>query len=191
MAKNLNANLVSEKIIKIIKKFMVFETIETHDIKKILNANPESNGQGYHKKIAKLCQYAKGETVIKEGDFDSWSFWVVKGVFDAIQKGIPIATFANPGEIFGEMSVFEGIPRTASVISKTDGICLCIDMSVIENLNDKKIEASIKKGFNSVILERLGNTKKRIEADKKKLEVKYADLLVFENKIKNNLYLKN
>ncbi|MCK5163438.1 MAG: cyclic nucleotide-binding domain-containing protein [Desulfobacula sp.] len=185
MPKDLKTNLLSEKIISIMRKFMIFENIESHDIKTILNANPESNEGKYHKRIAKLCQYDKGEIVIKEGEFDSWSFWVIKGVFDVIQNGIPIATFADPGEIFGEMSVFEGIPRTASVVSITDGICLCIDMSIIENLNDKKIETIIKEGFYTVILERLGNTKEIIEDDRKKLEEKYADLLAFEKKIKN------
>lgn len=178
---------MSEKIISIISKFMVFEHIENHHIKKILNISPESNGIEYHNRIAKLCQYNEGETVIKEGEFDSWSFWVVKGIFNVIQNGIPIAAFDNPGEIFGEMSVFEGIPRTASVVAKTDGICLCIDMSVIDSLNDKKIEALIKQGFYSVILKRLGKAKEKIEGDKKTLELKYMSLLDFENQIKNKV----
>ena len=95
MPKDLNTNLMSEKIINVIKKFMIFEDIESHHIKKILNVNPESSGDSYHKRIAKLCRYDKGEPVIKEGDFDSWSFWVVKGVFDVIQNGISIITFAK------------------------------------------------------------------------------------------------
>ena len=185
MPKNLKTNFMSEKIIRIISKFMIFQNIEIADIKKILNVGPESNGDEYHKRIARLCQYDEGETVIKEGEFDSWSFWVVKGVFNVIQNGIPIASFADPGEIFGEMSVFEGIPRTASVVAKTDGICLCIDMSVIDHLNDKKVESLIKQGFYSIILKRLGNAKKKIEGDKKTLELKYMSLLDFESKIRN------
>jgi len=101
-----------------------------------------------------------------------------------IQDGIPIATFANPGEIFGEMSVFEGIPRTASVVSVTNSICLCIDMSIIENLNDKRIETIIKESFYSVIIKRLDHTKKSLKAEIKKLEAKYTDLVDFKNKIK-------
>jgi len=184
MPKDLKANLVSKDIISIIKKFMIFDKIKINDIKTILNITPEPDKKGYHKRIAKLCQYKKGETVIQEGDFDSWSFWVVKGIFDVIQDGIPIATFANPGEIFGEMSVFEGIPRTASVVSVTNSICLCIDMSIIENLNDKRIETIIKESFYSVIIKRLDHTKKSLKAEIKKLEAKYTDLVDFKNKIK-------
>lgn len=184
MPKDLNTNLMSEKTINIIKKFMVFESIDCGQLKSILNTNPESDSDEYHKRIAKICQYDEGETVIHEGEFDSWSFWVVKGVFNVIQKGVTIATFSTPGEIFGEMSVFEGIPRTASVVAKTTGICLGMDMSIIENLGDKKIESLIKEGFYSVILNRLATTKEKIYADKKELELKFARLLEFENTIK-------
>jgi CRP-like cAMP-binding protein len=184
MPKDLMANLMSENIISIIKKFMIFKNIDTTDIRKILNIDTESNGDEYLKRIAKLCQYNKGETVIHEGAFDSWSFWVVKGVFNVIQNDDSIATFTKPGEIFGEMSVFEGIPRTASVVSLTKGICLCIDMSIIDTLNDNKIEALIKKGFYSVILKRVRKTKNKIKLEKKNLDFRYTELLKFEKKIK-------
>ncbi len=185
MPKDLNTNLMSEKTINIIKKFMVFENFDYGQLKKILNINPESGSDEYHKRIAKICQYDEGETVIHEGEFDSWSFWVVKGVFNVIQKGVTITTFSTPGEIFGEMSVFEGIPRTASVIAKTTGICLGMDMSIIENLGDEKIESLIKDGFYSVILKRLATTKEKIQTEKKELELKYANLIEFETTIKN------
>lgn len=187
MPVDLKANLISEKIIRVVKKFMIFENIGSHDIKRILNPNPDSDSGNYHRRVAKLCQYDKDETVIQEGSFDSWSFWVVKGEYEVTQKGVCLARIGTPGEIFGEMSVFEGIPRTASVISKTGGICLCIDMSIIDNLNDKKIENIIKEGFYSVILKRLGNTKGKIETAIKKLDLKYASLLDFENRIKDKV----
>ncbi len=188
MSTNLNANLMSEKNINIIKKFMIFDKIESRHIKQILDIHSKSQKDGYHKRIAKLCQYNKGEIVIEEGAFDCWSFWVVKGAFDVIQDGTPIITFNKPGQIFGEMSVFEGVPRTASVVSNMEGICLCIDMSIIDTLDNKKISIAIKRGFNAVILERIGNTRKKIETEKRKLELQYFELLEFEKKIKSNLY---
>lgn len=166
---------------------MVFENIKTSDIKKILSAGAENDQDEYMQMIAKICQYDSGETVIHEGEFDSCSFWIIKGCFDVMQNGSIIASFDQPGEIFGEMSVFEGIPRTASVVAKTNGICLCIDMSIIENINDKKIEFLIKEGFYSVILKRIGAAKEKIDADRKRLDSKYADLLKFENQIKNKM----
>jgi len=183
MSKNLNANLADKQVIAILKKFMIFDDLSLTQIKKILSMDSKT-GELYQSRIVKLCQYRAGETVIQEGDFDCWSFWVVKGVFDVIQNKEVIATFSTSGEIFGEMSVLEGIPRTASVVSVTPGVCLCIDMSVIENLTDESISTTIKNGFYKVILNRLGKIKNKILAEKQQIEIKYADLLSFEEKIR-------
>ncbi len=186
MSKNLNANLANEQIITILKKFMIFDDLSLTDIKKILRMDSKNSkvDEPYRSRIVKLCQYEAGETVIREGEFDCWSFWVVKGSFDVIQNKKVIATFSTSGEIFGEMSVLEGIPRTASVVSVTPGVCLCIDMSVIENLDDESVRTTIKNGFYKVILGRLGKTKDKMLAEKQQIEIKYADLLSFEEKIR-------
>ncbi|MCG8632653.1 MAG: cyclic nucleotide-binding domain-containing protein, partial [Desulfobacterales bacterium] len=157
MAKDLKTNLLNDQIINVIRKFMIFADLSTGEIRKLLSLESE-----YESRIAKLCSYKAGETVIKEGDFDCWSFWVVKGSYNVIQNGELVVNFAKPGEIFGEMSVLEGIPRTASVVSVTKGVCLCIDMSVIENLKDDHIAETIKTGFYNVILNRLERTKDKM-----------------------------
>ena len=180
MAKTLKTNLLDDQIINVLKKFMIFEALSPADVKKIF----EMETRGYKKRIAKICRYEAGETVIREGEFDCWSYWVVKGVFDVIQDCKPVAVFEHPGEIFGEMSVLEGIPRTASVISRSGGVCLCIDMSVIENMPDDHIRETIKKGFYKVILDRLEKTKGKVAEEKKQLEAKYAGLLDFEKRIR-------
>ena len=92
MAKNLKTNLINKQIISILKKFMIFDDLTLSDIKKILSMDSNHDDQN---RIVKLCQYKAGETVIREGEFDCWSFWVVKGVFDVIQNKEVIATFSN------------------------------------------------------------------------------------------------
>ncbi len=184
MPKSLSTNLVGDKTINILKKFMIFHELSKEEIKTILEMDSGSNSKNhYQSRIAKLNQYRSGETIIREGDFDSWSFWVVKGRFEVIQQGESIVVFSKPGEIFGEMSVLEGIPRTATVVCKNDGICLCLDMSVLENIDKKRIKSVIKKGFYKVILERLGKTKDQMKEEKVKLEKKYATLIDFEHNI--------
>ncbi|HCY85247.1 MAG TPA: hypothetical protein DHV36_08950 [Desulfobacteraceae bacterium] len=178
MAKDLNVNLLDDHIINILRKFMIFADLSMDEIKDLLSLEAK-----YQKKIAKLCMYKEGETVIKEGDFDCWSFWVVKGSYEVIQADKLVASFSKPGEIFGEMSVLEGIPRTASVIAKTKGVCLCIDMSVIENFQGSHIADTISKGFYNVILGRLNRSKDKMLEEKQRLELKYADLLDFERRI--------
>jgi len=180
--KILNTNLLNERAINLLNKFMVFDDLAPADIKKILSIDSKTKVP-YQNRIVKLRQYNAGETIIREGEFDCWSFWVVKGKFDVIQQGKTIASFSNPGEIFGEMSVLEGIPRTASVVSATTGICLCLDMSIIENLVDESVRTTIKNSFYNVILSRLGKTKNNMMAEKQDIEIRYADLLCFEEKI--------
>ncbi len=181
MPKDLKADLVCDQTVHILKKFMIFKDLSEREIRQILDSGGQVNG--YKRKIAKLCHYKKDEIVIKEGEFDSWTFWVVKGTFDVYQNENHIASFSMPGEIFGEMSVLEGIPRTASVISKAEGACLSIDMSIVDTLKDPHIKKVIQKGFYSVILERLGKTKHQMDSERKKLEEKYSKLISLEQKI--------
>lgn len=184
MPKNLGINLVSDQTVNTIKKFMIFADLSHGEIKKILGLDSKATGTpGYQSQIAKLCQYEKGETIIREGEFDSWSFWVVTGSFEVVQNGEVIVVFSKPGEIFGEMSVLEGIPRTATVVTKGGGACLCLDMSVIDNINDQRIKEVIRSGFYKVILERIGKTKEQMKEEKFKFEQKYSKLINFEEKI--------
>lgn len=184
MPKEKDTSAMSEDIIRIIRKFMIFKDVRNEDIQKIFNISAERGKDGYKGKIAKVRQYEPGEKVIKEGEFGSWAFWVVKGEFEVVQDGTVIATFTKPGEIFGEMSVFDGIPRTASVVSRTGGVCFCIDMSIVENLRDEKIENLIRQGFDKVTLERLAATKAAIELNQRKLNEKYNNIVKFEKRIK-------
>jgi len=180
MAKTLKTNLLDDQIITILKKFMIFKSLSTAQIRKIF----EMESRGYRQPIAKIRQYEPGEAVIREGEFDCWSFWVVKGAFKVVQDGAAVVSFSSPGEIFGEMSVLEGIPRTASVLSMTKGVCLGIDMSVIENMEDAHIRETLKKGFYAVILKRLEKTRDKMDEEKRKLELKYEGLLDFEKRIR-------
>lgn len=186
MGKTIQTNLIDEKIIGVLKKFMIFDTLTPAEIKEILSMDAgNSDAKVYQKRIAKLVQYDRDEIVIREGDFDCWSFWVVRGAYDVIQDGQIVASFTKSGKIFGEMSVLEGIPRTASVIctSVGGGVCLCIDMSVLENMENSRIREIIRDGFYKVILTRLARTKDKMLEEKQRLEVKYAGILDFEKKI--------
>lgn len=166
MAIDLKTNFINEKIINILKKFMIFDSLSPEEIKQLLCLDRPRH-TAYQARIAKLCQYRAGETVIQEGFFDCWSFWVVTGVFDVIQKGKRIISFSRPGEIFGEMSVLEGIPRTASVICKTGGVCLCIDMSVMDNLENDRVRKMVQKRVHQVIRKRLALTENTMQTQKR------------------------
>jgi CRP-like cAMP-binding protein len=83
------------------------------------------------KRLAKLMsptQFAAGSVVIKEGDQADSLFVVSSGKLaadhsDSAGNAQPLATY-GPGDFFGEMALFEGSPRSATVHAIEDSECL-------------------------------------------------------------------
>ena len=176
-------HLISDSIIRVVRKFMIFENLESRDIKRLLGAKVRGR-DGRVRHMASMCHYKAGEEVIQDGVFDSRTFWVVQGAFEVIQEGNSMAVFDKPGQIFGEMSVLEGIPRTAIVRALTDGVCLRLDMRVLEALDNDPVADIVRKSFYQVILSRLEKTKEIVMSEKLRLEMQYAHILSFELRIR-------
>ncbi len=71
-----------------------------------------------------------GETIIWEGDPPDWLYVVAEGKVKVVKyassgKELIIAIFP-PGNIFGEVAVFDGIPYPASAIAQADSAVLGI-----------------------------------------------------------------
>lgn len=173
MPERLNADLICDKMLAIIKKFMIFNRLETHTLKTILSMEDAADGQ----RFATVQRFQKGEIVINEGDFGSCSFWVIKGIFDVVQKGVHLATLHTPGEVFGEMSMFEKIPRVATVTAVTESICLSLDMSMVCQLEDTEVGAVIRREFRDIMVSRLEETLAWLESEKERIGDQYATLL--------------
>ncbi len=171
MPKEIKSNLISEDTIDLISKFQILVELEKDEIKSILG----EEGSDYQRSIAKLMKYKEREIVINEGDFDSWVFWIVKGEFAVIKENVIITYFTLPGEVFGEMSILDADQRSASVIAKTEAVCLCIDMSILDNMNDE-ITDKIKRGIQKIKNERLSNTTKKLVSEKQKISEEKLEL---------------
>ncbi|MBF0203499.1 MAG: cyclic nucleotide-binding domain-containing protein [Desulfamplus sp.] len=180
MAKNIKKNFINDATIELLSKFEILKNLAKDELRKLLRADETDYDIG----IAKLIRYQPNEIVIREGDFDSWTFWIVKGNYKVIVGDSVITTISTPGDIFGEMSVLEGLPRTASVISMEEGICLGIDMSILGNINDDYIIHVITMGFKQKRLERINTTRTQLIQEKQDLDLKYVAMLKFEQKLK-------
>lgn len=123
----------------------------------------------YHKRISKIVTYQPKETVIKEGDFDSWIFWVIQGEFAVFKKNVLIAVFNEPGEVFGEMSSIDEDSRSATIIAREKSICLSIDMSILDSIPDLCVKEKIRSGMYSLKSERLNQTTSKLVAEKKRV----------------------
>jgi CRP-like cAMP-binding protein len=111
-------------------------------------------------RLAKLMvprNVATGETIIKEHDQAAGFFIVSTGKVEAIramgtENEQKLATF-GPGDFFGEMALFEGFPRSASVRAVEDSECLA--MTRWDFMAEMKNHPEIAVGMLPVLVRRL------------------------------------
>ena len=93
----------------------------------------ESLNPKYIKAIAGICterKFAAGEYLMKQGESGIGLFIILSGRVriektDASGKEVEIAE-NGPGDIMGEMAVFDGSPRSASVKAVAETSCLVL-----------------------------------------------------------------
>lgn len=91
--------------------------------------------------ICKMVSYPAGETICSEGECGSEIFVLAEGKASVIVKGnrkksVQIGSIGQ-GEIFGEMSIIEDLPRNATLITDVNSKLVVIDRGELENLMNK------------------------------------------------------
>ena len=91
--------------------------------------------------LGKVVHFAKDQTVFMQDDPGDSMYIVLKGIF-----GVYINSFSSfplrvagiqQGSFFGEMSVIDGWPRSATIIAEEDGAALAVDSGNFGLLLDK------------------------------------------------------
>ncbi len=85
--------------------------------------------------LSKIRRYNPGECIMAEGEQDSWIYFLISGEVRVTKKEKELSVIKNTGEIFGEMAVIDGAPRSASVHAVTEATCLASDVSYIDRLS--------------------------------------------------------
>ncbi len=67
-----------------------------------------------------VLTFADGETVVRDGDRTGALFVLVDGELEVRRNGHPIARFAEPSTIVGEMGLLLDVPATADVVAVGD-----------------------------------------------------------------------
>lgn len=73
-------------------------------------------------RILKPHPFANGETIIVEGSGGSAFFLIESGTAVVTRQGVELATL-SPGDFFGELSLIDGQPRSATITATSDMIC--------------------------------------------------------------------
>jgi len=90
--------------------------------------------------FSSVKKYFTGESIIEEGSYDNWIYFLVAGNVRIVKNGEEIGTLRRTGDIFGEMCVVDGSPRSASIEAIDDVTCLATDVSFMDHLyNEDKI----------------------------------------------------
>lgn len=94
-------------------------------------------------RLAKEQSYRPGERVVREGIAGSSLFVVVEGEARVERAGERLATLA-PGQFFGEISLLDGGPRSATVVAETDLRCVKLDGQDLRALLERRPEVAIR-----------------------------------------------
>ncbi len=134
----------------IIEHVALFDNLEKIEMEELISS-------------ADTILYGTGDTIIKQGEDGSSMFILQEGLLNVFMKAadkedIKVGTL-TPGEFFGEMSLFTGEMRSATVITETDSVVLEIKKETIKRILDKRPD--LINGFGEIIVERqTGNLKK-------------------------------
>jgi hypothetical protein len=112
----LDAGLVSERSVELLLRIPIFEPLP----------NPTVEGLA-----ASLTRVEPGATttVISEGDVGDLFFIVDRGELDVLIGGTYVRTLAE-GDYFGEIALLRDVPRTATVVARTDVSLLALARDV-------------------------------------------------------------
>lgn len=88
-------------------------------------------------RLSKIRQYDDQETIIAEGDYDPWLYFLLSGSIRVAKEGVTISSIDKQGEIFGEMRIVDERSRSASVYAVGQTVCLAVDTSAHDRIADE------------------------------------------------------
>lgn len=106
-------------------------TLDKHLVQnsKLLKNLPEASLSNLKEKVHRR-EWAEGSIVFHEGDVGEQMYFIESGVVEILKlvEGdikTPLATF-GPGQCFGEMSLIDNSPRTASAVTREAAVLLSL-----------------------------------------------------------------
>ena len=92
--------------------------------------------------IAQEVIYTAGDTIIRQGEHGDRMFLIAEGEV-RIHRGETVLAVLKAQDYFGEMSILDGEPRSASATALTDCLLLCIDQADFYEILSHHIEVAM------------------------------------------------
>jgi CRP-like cAMP-binding protein len=141
----------NEEIISRQRRMRVFDTLGDRQMMEII-------------KLSRLRKYEPGEVLIKEGDYDQYIYFLIGGDLAIESNGAEVGHIRRLGDVFGEMGIIDGSPRSATIRAVSPSLCLAVDGAFMDRLQgaDKLIaQAVFYRIFAEILAVRLRDTSKR------------------------------
>lgn len=79
--------------------------------------------------------FRKGQVIFRRGDKPDFAYLVTSGAIEIVVESggrEEVIDTAGPGDVFGEMSLVENLPRSASARASEDTICAAFSMAHVQ-----------------------------------------------------------
>lgn len=120
---------------KIYSAVPVFRTLTEEELEEVLS-------------ISKLYRVGKGYVVVRQGDAGDGMYVIVQGsaqvqlqLFQGDRTSLAVL---KSGDVFGELSLIDRIPRSATVVMQEDGVLYRVDADGFDALRQKLRPAAFK-----------------------------------------------
>jgi CRP-like cAMP-binding protein len=150
------------------------DKLVTHTLRQVLTQDllDEDELEGLAR-ISRIESFDVGDTIITEGSYGGWVYYLLTGKIRIVKRGREMATLQRIGDLFGEMGFIDYGMRSASVMAVTKVTCLRINLAHIDRLptnNRYAFRYTLYRGFSEALAERLRVMTEKYLATKEALE---------------------
>lgn len=142
----------NDDIMERLKSVPVFDSLPESHIREAMRA-------------ASIRRYEANETIIQEGEFDNQVFFLIFGHLSISVQGTEVGQLKRLGDVFGEMGIIDGSPRSATITTQKTSLVISMDDTAIGSLGDtSKIftQAVMYRVFAEVLAARLRDANQKI-----------------------------
>jgi CRP-like cAMP-binding protein len=144
------------QIVEILRKIVLFGKLNNQEIIK----------------LSRICQkvnYQTGGVIFKAGDPGEALYIILEGQVEVLKPGTEgepeeVVSELGQQDIFGEMALFENLPRSAAIRAKTDTKLLRMPSEYFDKLlkEDNVIALKVYQAINLILCHRLRDTTERL-----------------------------